>query len=75
LYPIKIVNSEQRLKDYLKLFIKDSGVRGVEDFIKRSLEVQTFIDSSGIPNKYISSIDNFTNWTTEPLNIAKVKFK
>jgi hypothetical protein len=75
LYSIKIVNSEQRLKDYLKLFIKDSGVRGVEDFIKRSLEVQTFIDSSGIPNKYISSIDNFTNWTTEPLNIAKVKFK
>ena len=69
--PFIKINSMKSLEDYLTLFVKDVGVTGAQEVIKKSILSQKFVDIFGEKRSFEKSIESGPNWITGPLNINK----
>jgi hypothetical protein len=69
--PFMRINSMKSLEDYLVLFVKDIGVKGAQEAIKKSIQSQKFIDIFGEERKFENSIESCPNWITGPQNVNK----
>lgn len=63
------VNSPLKLDDYIQLFVKDTGVRGGLDVVKKSLHLQEFLSDDG--KKYMIDDMLDANWLSVPYDITK----
>lgn len=69
--PFVRLNNEQRIEDFLRLFVRDCGVVGAEQAVRQSVKKQSFIDFEGHVSTYGESAMASSNWITTPMGGSK----